>query len=118
MDQNNFNDLKRQVAAIQNLIKLSDASDRLNKAGDLNSLTNYGDWLTELAKDADTGDAKAKEQMLDQLTRVAPKLTKFIEHCVEINAALNDEMEGITNDIFIVDDSFFDVDDNTDDGNG
>lgn len=114
----NFNDLKRQIAAVQNLMKLAEASDKLNKAGDLNSLTNYGDWLMELAKDADADDAKAKEQMLDQLIRVAPKVTKFIEHCIEINAALNDEMEGITNDIFFIDDSFFDDLGNTDDGNG
>lgn len=113
----NMDDLKKQLTAIQNLIKLTEACNKLNEAGNLDALTEYGTWLAELAKDADADDMDAKDQMLDQLNRVAPKLIKFIEHCVNVNDALKDEMEGITNDIFIIDDSFFDVNNDTNDGN-
>ena len=107
----NFEDLKRQNEAIANFIKMTEATQKMNDSGNLDSLMRYGNWLTELCMDP----TKNKDVLMDQLLRVVPKLTIFINSCININKALNDELEGNTNDIFDFDDSFFKFDDDTDD---
>lgn len=107
----NFEDLKRQNEAIANFIKMTEATQKMNDSGNLDSLMRYGDWITELCKDP----TKNKDVLMDQLLRVVPKLTIFINSCIDMNEALTDELEGNTNDIFNFDDSFFKFDDDTDD---
>lgn len=108
----NFEDLRKQTEAMVNFINMAEALYKMPEDGDLvGSLTHYEEWIGKLCKDPE----KNKDVLMDQLLRVVPKLTIFINSCIDMNEALTDELEGNTNDIFNFDDSFFKFDDDADD---
>lgn len=107
----NFEDLKKQTEAMTNFINMAEAIYKMSENGDLDPLLRYEEWITELCKDP----TKNKDVLMDQLLRVVPKLTIFINSCIDMNEALTDELEGNVNDIFDFDDDYFDINDTDDD---